>query len=84
MSDEVSLDLSDDEFFDEFSSVVDLISDMLLESADPESLPEDERDSLRTSMDEVALMILAEMDFRIIGRNQDGTVTATLFPKGMS
>jgi hypothetical protein len=79
MSNEPSLDLSNgDEHFETFLEVVTTIADLLIESADPDDLDDEAREAIRATMDEMATIILAELNFQIINVLSDGTIMATL------
>lgn len=83
MEDENVLDLSGSSDSDAMIQVIDIITDVLVDMADAEGLPQIDMDELRLQMSEVATVILAEMDFQITDVAADGTVTATLNPKGI-
>lgn len=79
MSNEPSLDLSNgDENYETYLAVVTTIADLLIESADPDDLDDQAREAIRATMDEMATIILAELDFQILSVLPDGTITATL------
>ncbi len=83
MEDENFLDLSGSADSDAFIQIIDLITDVLLDMADAEDLPSADLEELKLQMSEVATVILTEMDFEIREVAEDGTVTATLNPKGL-
>ena len=83
MEDENFLDLSGSADSDAFIQIIDLITDVLLDMADAENLPSADLEELKLQMSEVATVILTEMDFEIREVAEDGTVTATLNPKGL-
>lgn len=79
MTNEPSLDLSaTDEHFDTHLKVVTTIADILIDAADPDELDEQARESIRSTMDEMATIILAELNFQVLNVLSDGTITATL------
>lgn len=83
MEDENVLDLSGSNDSDTMIQIINLIADVLIDMADAEDLPAIDLDELRLQMSEVATVILAEMDFQVQDVAEDGTVTATLNPKGI-
>lgn len=83
MEDENVLDLSGTNDSDAMIQIIDLIADVLIDMADAEGLPAIDLDELRLQMSEIATVILAEMDFQVQDVAEDGTVTATLNPKGI-
>lgn len=83
MEDENVLDLSGSGDSEALIQVIDLITEVLLDMADADALPNADLEELRLQMSEVATVILAEMDFQIREVAEDGTVTATLNPKGL-
>ena len=82
MEDEI-LDLSGADDSEEMIKIIDLMADVLVDMADAEGLPEVDLEELRLQMSEVATVMLAEMDFTIQSVDADGTVTATLNPRGI-
>lgn len=83
MDDSISIDLSDDQHADEYAEIVMTVADMLLDFADVSKMTAEEQQQTQAAMEEVAVAILGELDLSVIGRNGDGTVTATLRPKGI-
>lgn len=83
MTNEITLDLSDDKYADQYADAVVTVADMLLELADVSTMSATEVEQTQAAMEEVAVGILAELDLTITGVNADGTVTAILRPKGL-
>jgi hypothetical protein len=82
--DEEILDLSGDQADgDAAIGIVEIITDVLIDMADADGLPQDDLEEVRLQMSEVATIILAELNFTVLSVDADGVVTATLDPRGL-